>query len=152
MPIRICPRPKRPRLRARPVCSRAPIRCCRYPCCSAWLLLRTWHRCVPGGSTGPLVRAALFFSSVVVSKFATFRYRFPSELRSQNDTRNQYAASVLSIPKFAERRYRGVANFGIGTLVAGFAFIHHRIQALDQLRNTAVVLLEKSGELVALGC
>src|SRR5712671_4300577 len=84
MPIRICRRPKRPRLRARRVCSHAPIRCCRYPCCSAWLLLRTWHRCVPGGSTGPLVWAALFFSSVVVSKFATFRYRSPSELRNRD--------------------------------------------------------------------
>src|SRR6266700_173087 len=56
--------------------------------------------------------------SVVVSKFATFRYRSPSELRNQNDTRNQYVASVLSIPKFAKRRYRDVANFGIGTLAA----------------------------------
>src|SRR5712675_2616062 len=55
-------------------------------------------------------------ASVVVSKFVTFRYRSPSELRNQNDTGNQYVASVLSIPKFAERRYRGVANFGIGTL------------------------------------
>src|SRR5437660_7197402 len=55
-------------------------------------------------------------ASVVVSKFATFRYRSPSELRNQNDTRNQYVASVLSIPKFAKRRYRDVANFGIGTL------------------------------------
>src|SRR6266436_4214514 len=55
-------------------------------------------------------------SSVVVSKFAAFRYRSPSELRNQNDTRNQYVASVLSIPKFAKRRSRGVANFGIGTL------------------------------------
>src|SRR5258706_7356977 len=55
-------------------------------------------------------------SCVVVSKFATFRYRSPSELRNQNDTRNQYVASVLSIPKFVERRYRDVANFGIGTL------------------------------------
>src|SRR5258706_15735193 len=51
-------------------------------------------------------------ASVVVSKFATFRYRSPSELRNQNDTRNQYVASVLSIPKFAERRYRDIANFG----------------------------------------
>src|SRR5436190_2147702 len=34
-------------------------------------------------------------ASVVVSKFATFRYRSPSELRNQNDTRNQYVASVL---------------------------------------------------------
>ena len=59
---------------------------------------------------------ALFFASVVVSKFATLRYRSPSELRNQNDTRNQYVASVLSIPKFAKRRYRDVANFGIGTL------------------------------------
>src|SRR6266704_1672242 len=56
-------------------------------------------------------------TSVVVSKFATFRYRSPSELRNQNDTRNQYVASVLSIPKFAKRRCRDVANFGIGTLV-----------------------------------
>src|SRR5258708_34022749 len=55
-------------------------------------------------------------TSVVVSKFATFRYRSPSELRNQNDTRNQYVASVLSIPKFAKRRYRDVSNFGIGTL------------------------------------
>src|SRR5437660_11096938 len=55
-------------------------------------------------------------ASVVVSKFATFRYRSSSELRNQNDTRNQYVASVLSIPKFAKRRYREVANFGIGTL------------------------------------
>src|SRR5258706_14409448 len=55
-------------------------------------------------------------ASVVVSKFATFRYRSPSELRNQNDTRNQYVASVLSIPKFAKRRYRDVADFGIGTL------------------------------------
>src|SRR5256885_2379341 len=55
-------------------------------------------------------------ASVVVSKFATFRYRSSSELRNQNDTRNQYVASVLSIPKFAKRRYRDVANFGIGTL------------------------------------
>src|SRR6266699_6903987 len=55
-------------------------------------------------------------ASVVVSKFATFRYRSPSELRNQNDTRNQYVASVLSIPKFAKRRYRDVTNFGIGTL------------------------------------
>src|SRR5882762_1899514 len=54
--------------------------------------------------------------SVVVSKFATLRYRPPSELQNQNDTRNQYVASVLSIPKFAKRRYRDVANFGIGTL------------------------------------
>src|SRR5712671_1764450 len=27
----------------------------------------------------------------MVSKFATFRYRSPSELRNQNDTRNQYS-------------------------------------------------------------
>src|SRR5712671_592494 len=57
-------------------------------------------------------------ASVVVSKFATFRYRSPSELRNQNDTRNQYVASVLSIPKFAKRRYRDVADFGIGTLAS----------------------------------
>src|SRR6266849_3392536 len=57
-------------------------------------------------------------ASVVVSKFATFRYRSPSELRNQNDTRNQYVASLLSIPKFAKRRYRDVTNFGIGTLAS----------------------------------
>ena len=57
-------------------------------------------------------------ASVVVSKFATFRYRSPSELRNQNDTRNLYVASVLSIPKFAKRRYRDVADFGIGTLAS----------------------------------
>src|SRR6266700_3853327 len=61
-------------------------------------------------------RMAEMIASVVVSKFATFRYRSPSELRNQNDTRNQYVASVLWIPKFAKRRYRDVANFGIGTL------------------------------------
>src|SRR5256885_15587095 len=55
-------------------------------------------------------------TSVVVLKFATFRYRSPSELRNQNDTKNQYVASVLPIPKFAKRRYRDIANFGIGTL------------------------------------
>src|SRR6266566_940477 len=64
-------------------------------------------------------------ASVVVSKFATLRYRSPSELRNQNDTRNQYVASVLSIPKFAKRRYRDVANFGIGTLEL-FAFCWNR--------------------------
>src|SRR5712672_2095844 len=64
-------------------------------------------------------------ASVVVSKFATFRYRSPSELRNQNDTRNLYVASVLSIPKFAKRRYRDVANFRIGTL-AGCGPIQQR--------------------------
>src|SRR6266568_9349611 len=71
--------------------------------------------------------------SVVVSKFATFRYRSPSELRNQNDTRNQYVASVLSIPKFAKRRYRDVANFGIGTLVSWFRSSPH--SDIDLLAN-----------------
>src|SRR5438477_7551519 len=72
------------------------------------------------GECRTLLRArpadTIYLPSVVVSKFATFRYRSPSELRNQNDTRNQYVASVLSIPKFAKKRYRDVANFGIGTL------------------------------------
>src|SRR5260221_11869316 len=72
------------------------------------------HRYAHPGDHGRLCREDL--TSIVVSKFAAFRYRSPSELRNQNDTRNQYVASVLSIPKFAKRRYRDVANFGIGTL------------------------------------
>src|SRR5260221_7605565 len=74
------------------------------------------HRYAHPGDHGRLCREDL--TSIVVSKFAAFRYRPPSELRNQNDTRNQYVASVLSIPKFAKRRYREVANFGIGTLAA----------------------------------
>src|SRR6266700_4083076 len=75
-------------------------------------------------------------ASVVVPKFATFRYRSPSELRNQNDTRNQYVASVLSIPKFAKRRYRDVANFGIGTLVSWFrSSLYCRYRVVSELRN-----------------
>src|SRR4051812_33620013 len=49
MRIRICRPPKKPKPGARRVCFRAPTRCCRYPCCSAWLPRRIWHRCVLGG-------------------------------------------------------------------------------------------------------
>src|SRR6266581_337368 len=79
--------------------------------------LRGWRQRQEGQGCASSAREKLGIGpSVVVSKFATLRYRSPSELRNQNDTRNQYVASVLSIPKFAKRRYRDVANFGIGTL------------------------------------
>src|SRR5258706_392684 len=72
--------------------------------------------CIPGMAIVSQGICRANVASVVVSKFATFPYRSPSELRNQNDTRNQYVASVLSIPKFAKRRYRDVVNFGIGTI------------------------------------
>jgi hypothetical protein len=49
-------------------------------------------------------------------KFARFLGEHGCELRVQERRQNQSIASVLSMPKFAQRSPQRSANFGIGTL------------------------------------
>src|SRR5262249_25056123 len=55
-------------------------------------------------------------SSSANPKFARFPGKHGCELRVQERHWNRSAASVLSIPKFAQRPRRMLAHFGIGTL------------------------------------
>src|SRR5690348_10053128 len=61
-------------------------------------------------------------------------------LRTSGSKRHQNhnVASVLSIPKFAQRPRRMLANFGIGTLVAGLAVEGTVIAPVGELRARAL--------------